>query len=89
MLAHGDVLRSDVIDVWNSFSYEQQNAIKLALLCGRAGNSTNLPGTPSCQQTATQMLIWEFVTGARHPRQRRDIYLPCFQRPERGDRADL
>lgn len=67
MLAHGDVLRSDVIDIWNSFSYEQQNAIKLALLCGRAGNSTNLPGTPSCQQTATQMLIWEFVTGARQP----------------------
>ena len=67
MLAHGDVLRSDVIDVWNSFSHEQQNAIKLALLCGRAGNSTNLPGTPSCQQTATQMLIWEFVTGARQP----------------------
>ena len=67
MLAHGDVLRSDVIDVWNSFSYEQQNAIKLALLCGRAGNSTNLPGTPSCQQTATQMLIWEFVTSARQP----------------------
>lgn len=67
MLAHGDVLRSDVIDVWNSFSYEQQNAIKLALLCGRAGNSSNLPGTPSCQQTATQMLIWEFVTGARQP----------------------
>lgn len=67
MLAHGDVLRSDVIDVWNSFSYEQQNAIKLVLLCGRAGNSTNLPGTPSCQQTATQMLIWEFVTGARQP----------------------
>ena len=53
MLAHGDVLRSDVIDVWNSFSYEQQNAIKLALLCGRAGNSSHLPGTPSCQQTAT------------------------------------
>ena len=67
MLAHGDVLRSDVIDVWNSFSYEQQNAIKLVLLCGRAGNSSNLPGTPSCQQTATQMLIWEFVTGARQP----------------------
>ena len=67
MLAHGDVLRSDVIEVWNSFSYEQQNAIKLALLCGRAGNSSNLPGTPSCQQTATQMLIWEFVTGARQP----------------------
>lgn len=67
MLAHGDVLRSDVIDVWNSFSYEQQNAIKLALLCGRAGNSSNLPGTSSCQQTATQMLIWEFVTGARQP----------------------
>ena len=67
MLAHGDVLRSDVIDVWNSFSYEQQNAIKLALLCGRAGNSSHLPGTPSCQQTATQMLIWEFVTGARQP----------------------
>ena len=67
MLAHGDVLHSDVIDVWNSFSYEQQNAIKLALLCGRAGNSSHLPGTPSCQQTATQMLIWEFVTGARQP----------------------
>lgn len=67
MLAHGDVLRSDVIDIWNSFSYEQQNAIKLALLCGRAGNSSNLPGTPSCQQTATQMLIWEFITGARQP----------------------
>ena len=67
MLAHGDVLRSDVIDVWNSFSYEQQNAIKLALLCGRAGNSSHLPGTPSCQQTATQMLLWEFVTGARQP----------------------
>lgn len=67
MLAHGDVLRSDIIDVWNSFSYEQQNAIKLALLCGRAGNSSNLPGTPSCQQAATQMLIWEFVTGARQP----------------------
>ena len=67
MLAHGDVLRSDVIDVWNSFSYEQQNAIKLALLCGRAGNSSHLPGTPSCQQTATQMLIWELVTGARQP----------------------
>lgn len=67
MLAHGDVLRSDVINVWNSFSYEQQNAIKLALLCGRAGNSSHLPGTPSCQQTATQMLIWEFVTGARQP----------------------
>lgn len=67
MLTHGDVLRSDVIDVWNSFSYEQQNAIKLALLCGRAGNSSHLPGTPSCQQTATQMLIWEFVTGARQP----------------------
>ena len=67
MLAHGDVLRLDVIDVWNSFSYEQQNAIKLALLCGRAGNSSHLPGTPSCQQTATQMLIWELVTGARQP----------------------
>ena len=67
MLAHGDVLDANVIDVWNSFSYEQQNAIKLALLCGRAGNSSRLPGTPSCQQTATQMLIWEFVTGARQP----------------------
>ena len=43
MLAHGDVLRSDVIDVWNSFSYEQQNAIKLALLCGRAGISPTHP----------------------------------------------
>lgn len=67
MLAHGDVLDANVIDVWNSFSYEQQNAIKLTLLCGRAGNSSRLPGTPSRQQTATQMLIWEFVTGARQP----------------------
>lgn len=66
-LLSGDVLQANASDTWNSLSADQQNAAKTVLAFGYAGNRANLGGNSDSQITATQMLVWEIVTGWRNP----------------------
>ncbi len=64
-LPGGSTVSTSTAKVWNGFSSDKRNAIKVALLCGEAGNSSNLSGNFGSRYTATQMIIWELVIGAR------------------------
>ena len=45
-----------------------KKAISLAMLYGFQGNSSNLSGNTDMQYEATQLIIWELVTGCRIPK---------------------
>ena len=66
-LVLGDELRLGASDCWNNLNPNVQNAIKTVLAFGRAGNSAHIGGSDGSQAVATQLLIWEFVCGARDP----------------------
>lgn len=66
-LHRGDVLTANASDTWDALSSEVQEAMKLALALGRPGNSANLSGSAGSQYVATQMVVWEFVSGFRDP----------------------
>lgn len=61
----GDYLTKDASTAWNSLSNNKKNAIKTALLYGLPGNSKGLSGSHDEKWAATQLIIWEIVTGCR------------------------
>ncbi len=64
-LPGGSTVSQSAAHVWAGFSSAKREAIKVALLCGAEGNSYNLSGNFGSQYTATQMVIWEIIVGAR------------------------
>ncbi len=64
-LPGGSTVSTSTAHVWNGFSSDKRDAIKVALLCGEPGNSSNLSGNFGSQYTATQLIIWEFIVGVR------------------------
>ncbi|MDD6645064.1 MAG: SpaA isopeptide-forming pilin-related protein [Oscillospiraceae bacterium] len=64
-LMSGDTVTEDASTTWKNLGSAKQKAINLALLYGKPGNSSNMSGTAGQQWIATQLIIWEFVTGCR------------------------
>ena len=64
-LPGGSTVSTSTAHVWNGFSSDKRDAIKVALLCGEPGNSSALSGNFGSQYTATQLIIWELIVGAR------------------------
>ena len=64
-LMSGDTVTEDASTAWKNLGSAKQKAINLALLYGKPGNSENMSGTAGQQWIATQLIIWEFVTGCR------------------------
>lgn len=62
----GNTLQKNASDTWNALSENQKGAVNLALLYGAQGSMGSLSGTESEKVLATQMLIWEIVTGCRN-----------------------
>ena len=52
--------------VWNNLGKAKQDAVNLALLYGAQGSMGSLSGTEDEKVLATQMVIWEIVTGCRN-----------------------
>lgn len=51
--------------VWKNLGTAKQKAINLALLYGKHGSGKNLSGTEDQKWIATQLIVWEFVSGCR------------------------
>lgn len=64
-LISGNKLDSASSKAWSSLSEGQRTAVNLAILYGKGGNSDNLGGTQGQQWIATQLIVWEIVTGCR------------------------
>ena len=64
-LMSGDTVTEDASTTWKNLGSAKQKAINLALLYGKPGNSEKMSGTAGQQWIATQLIIWEFVTGCR------------------------
>ena len=64
-LPGGSTVSTSTAHVWNGFSSDKRDAIKVALLCGEPGNSSALSGNFGSQYTATQLIIWEIIVGVR------------------------
>lgn len=56
---------SDGSTVWKNLGSAKQKAINLALLYGKPGSGKNLSGTEAQKWIATQLIVWEFVSGCR------------------------
>ena len=52
--------------VWNNLGKTKQDAVNLALLYGAQGSMGSLSGTEDEKVLATQMVIWEIVSGCRN-----------------------
>ena len=61
----GDQLTEGSSSVWNSLGAAKQNAINLALLCGKPGSESSLSGTADEKWAATQLIVWEIVSDCR------------------------
>ena len=64
-LISGNKLDSASSKAWSSLSEGQRTAVNLAILYGKGGSSDNLGGTQGQQWIATQLIVWEIVTGCR------------------------
>ncbi|MGL6200426.1 MAG: SpaA isopeptide-forming pilin-related protein [Lachnospiraceae bacterium] len=64
-LSTGNTLTESASSIWNALSSSQKKAVGLALLYGYQGNKSNLSGNDDEISNATQILVWEFVTGCR------------------------
>ena len=62
----GNTLEKDASVVWNNLGKAKQDAVNLALLYGAQGSMGSLSGTEDEKVLATQMVIWEIVTGCRN-----------------------
>lgn len=62
----GNTLEKDASVVWSKLGKEKQDAVNLALLYGAQGSMGNLSGTEDEKVLATQMAVWEIVTGCRN-----------------------
>lgn len=56
---------SDGSTVWKNLGSAKQKAINLALLYGKPGSGKSLSGTEDQKWIATQLIVWEFVSGCR------------------------
>lgn len=64
-LYSGNTLTEDGSTVWNNLGSAKQKAINLALLYGKPGSGKCLSGTEDQKWVATQLIVWEFVSGCR------------------------
>ena len=51
--------------MWKKLGSAKQKAINLALLYGKPGSEKSLSGTEDQKWIATQLIVWEFVSGCR------------------------
>lgn len=64
-LYSGNTLTESASTVWKNLGSAKQKAINLALLYGKPGSGKNLSGTEDQKWVATQLIVWEFVSGCR------------------------
>ena len=64
-LYSGNTLTEDGSTVWKNLGSAKQKAISLALLYGKPGSGKSLSGTEDQKWVATQLIVWEFVSGCR------------------------
>lgn len=64
-LYSGNTLTEDGSTVWKNLGSAKQKAINLALLYGKLGSGKSLSGTEDQKWVATQLIVWEFVSGCR------------------------
>ena len=60
-----NTLTEDGSTVWKNLGSAKQKAINLALLYGKPGSGKSLSGTEDQKWVATQLIVWEFVSGCR------------------------
>ena len=65
-LYSGNTLTEDGSTVWKNLGSAKQKAINLALLYGKPGSGKSLSGTEDQKWIATQLIVWEFVSGCRN-----------------------
>lgn len=64
-LYSGNTLTEDGSTVWKNLGSAKQKVINLALLYGKPGSEKSLSGTEDQKWVATQLIVWEFVSGCR------------------------
>lgn len=64
-LYSGNTLTEYASTVWKNLGSTKQKAINLALLYGKPGSGKSLSGTEDQKWIATQLIVWEFVSGCR------------------------
>lgn len=64
-LYSGNTLTVSASTVWKNLGSAKQKAINLALLYGKPGSGKSLSGTEDQKWVATQLIVWEFVSGCR------------------------
>lgn len=64
-LYSGNTLTEDGSTVWKNLGSAKQKAINLALLYGKPGSGKSLSGIEDQKWIATQLIVWEFVSGCR------------------------
>ena len=64
-LYSGNTLTEYGSTVWKNLGSAKQKAINLALLYGKPGSGKSLSGTEDQKWVATQLIVWEFVSGCR------------------------
>lgn len=64
-LYSGNTLTENGSTVWKNLGSAKQRAINLALLYGKPGFGKSLSGTEDQKWVATQLIVWEFVSGCR------------------------
>lgn len=64
-LYSGNTLTESASTVWKNLGSAKQKAINLALLYGKPGSAKSLSGTDGQKWIATQLIVWEFVSGCR------------------------
>lgn len=64
-LYSGNTLTVSASTVWKNLGSAKQKAIDLALLYGKHGSGKSLSGTEDQKWVATQLIVWEFVSGCR------------------------
>lgn len=60
-----NTLTEDGSTVWKNLGSAKQKAINLALLYGKPSSGKSLSGTEDQKWVATQLIVWEFVSGCR------------------------
>lgn len=65
-LYSGNTLTEDGSTVWKNLGSAKQKAINLALLYGKPGSGKSLSGTEDQKWVATQLIVWEFISGCRN-----------------------
>lgn len=64
-LYSGNTLTESASTIWKNLGSAKQKAINLALLYGKPGSGKSLSGTEDQKWVATQLIVWEFVSGCR------------------------